>query len=54
MKQTAVEWLVEQLSLREDISLYAKEIKIAKEMEKTQMNLARLDGINLANKGYGK
>jgi len=26
----------------------------SKQMEKKQLNIARLDGINLVNKGYGK
>lgn len=53
---TAVEWLVEQIKLKYDLDLYhvKKEISQAKEMENKQLNIARLDGINLANKGYGK
>jgi hypothetical protein len=37
MKQTAVEWLIEQLMKG---TLYKKDIKKAKEMEKEQMKLA--------------
>lgn len=57
---TALEWLEQQLK-----STYDKEgklplaytldlVKQAKVMEKEQLNIARIDGINLANKGYGK
>ena len=57
---TAIEWLEQQLK-----STYDKEgklplaytldlVKQAKVMEKEQLNIARIDGINLANKGYGK
>jgi hypothetical protein len=47
-KMTAVEWL----SKRTFIPLH--ELEQAKQMEKEQLNIARMDGINLANKGYGK
>ena len=50
---TAVEWFVEQLPVR-IVNMYREEIKKAKAIEKEQLNIARLDGINLANKGYGK
>jgi len=64
MEQTAVEWFIEQVELislnskriskEETIKLYNHAIQKAKKMEKEQLNIARLDGINLANKGYGK
>lgn len=47
-KMTAVEWL----SKRTFIPLH--ELEQAKQMEKEQLNIARMDGIDLANKGYGK
>lgn len=50
---TAVEWLAEQLPIR-IVNSFQEEIAKAKQMEKEQLNFARLDGINLANKGYGK
>lgn len=63
-KQTAVEWVIEQLlntsylTQKPDTTVNGlKVLKIlnqAKEMEKNNLNIARLDGINLANKGYGK
>lgn len=52
--QTAVEWLVTELRKADSIGETDKIIEKAKEMEKEQLNIARLDGINLANKGYGK
>ena len=54
MEQTAVQWLVEQLMERDFINKNKEIIEQAKAMEKEQLNIARLDGINLANKGYGK
>ena len=54
MAQTAVQWLVEQLMERDFINKNKEIIEQAKAMEKEQLNIARLDGINLANKGYGK
>ena len=54
MVQTAVQWLVEQLMERDFINKNKEIIEQAKAMEKEQLNIARLDGINLANKGYGK
>lgn len=63
-KQTAVEWVIKQLlntsylTQKPDTTVNGlKVLKIlnqAKEMEKNNLNIARLDGINLANKGYGK
>lgn len=62
IQQTAIEWLSEQI-LKPDnlnkIRLGGKNdlmhlIEQAKEIENEQLNKARLDGINLANKGYGK
>ena len=54
MAQTAVQWLVEQLMERDFINKNKEIIEQAKAIEKDQLNIARLDGINLANKGYGK
>lgn len=61
---TTVEWVIEQLlntsylTQKPDTTVNGlKVLKIlnqAKEMEKNNLNIARLDGINLANKGYGK
>ena len=52
-KQTAVEWLINQIEDNMgDIPMDIQEQ--AKQMEKEQLNIARLDGLNLANKGYGK
>ena len=59
-QQTAINWLREKLQ-----ETYDKEGKLplaytfsllnkAEQMEKEQLNIARLDGINLAHKGYGK
>jgi hypothetical protein len=48
MKQTAVEWLVEQLNLHE----YEDVIKQAKEMEKEQILDARLDGFKISAEGW--
>lgn len=60
-KQTAVTWLINELiqnrlmALRYDAdNTFGEIIEKAKQMEKEQLNIARLDGINLANKGYGK
>lgn len=67
-QQTAVEWLIDQLrqlSHSLEAHLGMGDIRVtqgmlddleeqAKEMEKKQLNIARLDSINLANKGYGK
>ena len=60
-KQTAVTWLINELiqnrlmALRYDAdNMFGEIIEKAKQMEKEQLNIARLDGINLANKGYGK
>ncbi len=52
---TAVEWLFEKLwdEPKDKFTWYALREK-AIQMEKEQLNIARLDGINLANKGYGK
>jgi len=59
MAQTAVEWLVEQIKSDQNQKAlspneWMKVIEQAKAIEKEQLNIARLDGINLANKGYGK
>ena len=44
-KQTAVEWLIEDLTrLGHNFKLYKKEIEQAKEMEKQQINKACYDG----------
>ena len=56
-KKTAVEWLVEQYAKSFNLNVndvMAEPIAEAKQMEKEQLNMARIDGINLANKGYGK
>jgi hypothetical protein len=60
-KQTAVTWLINELiqnrlmALRYDAdNMFGEIIEKAKQMEKEQLNIARIDGINLANKGYGK
>jgi hypothetical protein len=52
-KMTAVEWLemeLKKLPFTDPIKAFQE----AKQMEKEQLNIARMDGINLANKGYGK
>ena len=51
-KQTAVDWLEKEYN--EKGKLTPVDFFQAKEMEKQQLNIARLDGVNLANKGYGK
>lgn len=57
---TAVEWLEQQIKDTYDregklpLAYTLDLVRQAKEMEKEQLNVARLDGINLANKGYGK
>jgi SepF-like predicted cell division protein (DUF552 family) len=48
MKQTAVEWLVEQLNLHE----YEDVIKQAKEMEKEQIVIAEIETLRVIEK-YG-
>ena len=53
MKQTAVNWLLEHMYMMGTIK-WNDVIEKAKEMEKEQLNTARLEGIELANKGYGK
>ena len=63
-QQTAVEWLIEQVQNKEleivytdvihSVQIPIHIIEQAKQMEKEQLNIARLDGINLAHKGYGK
>ena len=54
--QTAVEWLVNWMSNNQYFigNDLLDAIEQAKQMEKEQLNIARLDGINLANKGYGE
>jgi hypothetical protein len=57
-QQTAVEYIIEKLqSAQWEYTPWPERRKIieqAKQMEKEQLNIARLDGIHLANKGYGK
>lgn len=57
--QTAVEWLTERINFHKlNKTLTLEKLyelqETAKQMEKEQFNMARLDGINLANGGYGK
>ena len=56
--QTAIEWIYDILTSENwEFKTYEEQDEIyqkAKQMEKDQLNIARLDGINLANKGYGK
>lgn len=54
-QETAVEWLFQKLwdEPKDKFTWYALLDK-AKQMEKEQLNIARLDGINLTNKGYNK
>lgn len=55
-KQTAVDWLVKQIASREDVTIFKKEIKIAKEMERLQLTDAQSYAISNAdmtnNRGY--
>jgi hypothetical protein len=56
-QQTAVDWLVNKIYMiipNEERNFLEGLREQAKAMEKEQLNIARLDGINLANKGYGK
>ena len=60
-QQTATTWLINELIQNRLVALrydsddtFGEIIEKAKQMEKEQLNIARLDGINLANKGYGK
>jgi hypothetical protein len=67
-QQTAVEWIINQLrQLAHDPTTHIGmgDVRVtqgmideleeqSKQMEKKQLNIARLDGINLVNKGYGK
>lgn len=67
-QQTAVEWIINQLrQLAHDPTTHIGmgDVRVtqgmideleeqSKQMEKEQLNIARIDGINLANKGYGK
>ena len=46
MKQTAVEWLFEQIVNRTDRMYLLKELEKAKEMEKEQIIRARQDGLD--------
>ena len=63
-KETAVQYMIRQLRYAydaktamdgeldvDDVEYFGE---IALKMENEQLNIARLDGINLANKGYGK
>lgn len=45
MKQTAVEWLVEQVVNRTDRMYFLKEFEQAKKMEKEQIKEAWIDGV---------
>ncbi len=66
LKETAVQYMIRQLRYAydakkagtfngeldvDDVEYFGE---IALKMENEQLNIARLDGINLANKGYGK
>ena len=58
---TIVEWLVNQLAsidigsgMKMKIPIPKNLIDEAKQMEKDRLNVARLDGISLADKGHGK
>ena len=58
-KLTAVEWLIEQIKSDQNQkalspSEWMQVLERAKRMEIEQLNIARLEGVNLANKGYGK
>lgn len=58
-KKTAVEWLIEQIKSDQNQkalspSEWMQVLERAKRMEIEQLNIARLEGVNLANKGYGK
>lgn len=52
---TAVEWFFNELQRMQYFigNDMLEAYKEAKEMEKDQLNIARIDGISLANKGYG-
>ena len=50
-KQTAVEWLINELDLDND-SYHMKRINQAKEMEKQQIIDARLNGFMISGEGY--
>lgn len=54
-KQTATEWIFQQLweTPKDKFEWYAI-LEKAKQMEKEQLNIARMDGINLSDKGYKK
>jgi hypothetical protein len=54
MKQTALEWLEEQMKTWGDLPRWMRDdiVEKAKEMEKQQIMDARMDGINAALKGY--
>ena len=67
-QQTAVGYIISQLrqlAFNENTHLGMGDVRVtqglideleeqAKQMEKEQLNIARLDGVNLAHKGYGK
>lgn len=58
-KKTAVEWLIEQIKSDQNQkalspSEWMQVLERAKRMEIEQLNIARLEGVNLANKGYVK
>lgn len=57
-QQTAVDWFFTQILGSLHSTMSKKDIdellQKAKEIENTNLNNARIDGINLANKGYGK
>jgi len=57
MKQTAIDWLVEQVKSKDNqksfsILQWLKIIEKAKEMEKEQIIDARQDGVDVVFKGY--
>lgn len=57
--QTAVDWLIDAMYTSKIISIdkiHPRNVLFsqARKMQEEQLNTARLDGINLANKGYGK
>lgn len=55
-RETAVEWFFKWFNDNPEATYkeYGDAFEQAKRMEEEQLNMARIDGINLANKGYGK
>ena len=51
--KTAIQWLKQQYIERSK-TLPSSVFQDALDMEKEQLNIARVDGLNLANKGYSK